>query len=221
MNVTLLDDQVVIQRPEGNERVLAVSDIPITFSGRAMFNTENVLAAVASATALGADIETIRRGLRSFHPSPEQSAGRMNLIDLGSFKVLIDYGHNEAALKSLAEFLKQMKAKRIIRMAAGVGDRSDEAIYTFGLASAVPGDVFILTDPSPRGRVPGETPEIIKQAIVSRGVAPENVHIELREKQATELALGMAEAGDLVVLQVENVAQVTKDVLAFKQKLTS
>lgn len=221
MNVTLLDDQVVIQRPEGNERVLAVSDIPITFSGRAMFNTENVLAAVASATALGADIETIRRGLRSFHPSPEQSAGRMNLIDLGSFKVLIDYGHNEAALKSLAEFLKQMKAKRIIRMAAGVGDRSDEAIYTFGLASAVPGDVFILTDPSPRGRVPGETPEIIKQAIVSRGVAPENVHIELREKHATELALGMAEAGDLVVLQVENVAQVTKDVLAFKQKLTS
>lgn len=177
------------------------------------------MAALAASYALGVELEHIREGLRSFQPSFKHSAGRLNLVDLGPFHVLIDYGHNVAAIRALAEFLNAFPAKRVIRMAAGVGDRKTEDLYEFGLASAVPGDLFFLSDPSPRGRALGETPEIIRHALISRGVAPENIHLEYREVDATRRALEAAEPGDLVVLQIENVQRVTQDVLDFKEKI--
>lgn len=219
INVTLEDGHILLQLPEKTIQVIDIEHIPISFGGRAMFNVDNAMAATAASYALGVELEYIREGLRSFQPSFKHSAGRLNLVDLGPFHVLIDYGHNVAAIRALAEFLNAFPAKRVIRMAAGVGDRKTEDLYEFGLASAVPGDLFFLSDPSPRGRALGETPEIIRHALISRGVAPENIHLEYREVDATRRALEAAEPGDLVVLQIENVQRVTQDVLDFKEKI--
>ena len=41
----------------------------------------------------------------------------------------------------------------------------------------------------------------------------------LDEKEATKISLEMAEKGDLVVLQVDDVNQVIKDVLDYKKKI--
>ena len=45
------------------------------------------------------------------------------------------------------------------------------------------------------------------------------ITLVLDEKEATKVSLEMARQGDLVVLQADNIVQVTKDVLDFKTKL--
>ncbi len=219
VNVTVVEGAVVIQKAGESVSILPVLDIPITYHGAAAFNVENVLAAVGAAYSLGASVEVIREGLLSFFPQQEQLAGRMNLMDMGDFTVLVDYGHNAAAITAVTEFLKKFPARRIIRMGAGVGDRRDGDIRKFGEIMGQVGDHFILTDPSPRGRAPGATAEIVKQGILSQGVSEELIEVILNERDAVRAALELAEPGDLVVLQIEDVDRTINDVLEFRSYL--
>lgn len=47
----------------------------------------------------------------------------MNLIDMGLFKVLIDYGHNTEAINKTGEFIKSLMPGKKIRMASSIGNR--------------------------------------------------------------------------------------------------
>ena len=61
---------------------MKVSDIPITYGGKALHNIMNTLPAML-ATYLFKDItiEDIRTALSSFVPSPSQTPGRLNLFE--------------------------------------------------------------------------------------------------------------------------------------------
>ncbi|MGM0414728.1 MAG: cyanophycin synthetase, partial [Bacillota bacterium] len=100
MNVIYKDGNIIIKK-EGWESVVAsAAEIPITFTGKAIFNIKNVLAAVAAVSALGLNAKQIRAGLVSFSASLGQSPGRMNIIEIDEFKVVIDYGHNIGAVQA-------------------------------------------------------------------------------------------------------------------------
>lgn len=219
MNVTVSEDKVIVQKPGGTFEVASVMEIPITFEGQALFNVSNVLAAVGATVALGMGEEQIRAGLLSFSPSIGQSPGRMNSIDIGDFKVLIDYGHNVGAIKATADFIQRLMPGRKIRMTAGVGNRRTEDIIGFGRVLAPYYDHVIICDPSPRGRAKGETANYVKQGLLEGGLTEEQITIDLLEKDATMRALTMAKPGDLIVLQVEDVQNVTDMVLDYKKKV--
>lgn len=219
VNVTLDNGDVILQTGDQSHVVARVLDIPVTFGGKALFNVENVMAAVAASYGLGLSVEQIREGLFSFHSSIEQSPGRMNLIEVGDFHVLIDYGHNVAATHATGDFMMKLQPAHIIRMAAGVGDRRNEDLIGFGEAIAKYGHHIFLSDPTPRGRAPGQTAELIKQGLLRGGLHEDQVTLVQNEVEATRRALETAGPGDLVVLQVENIARVTTDVLAFKDRL--
>ena len=144
-----------------------VCNIPITFDGKAAFNIENVLAAVASSYALGLDIKQIRKGVISFTPSMDYSRGRMNIIDMGEFKVVIDYGHNPGAINATGEFIKSLMPGKKIRMASSVGNRRDQDIVEFGSALAKYYDHIVICHPDQRHREIGETADIVKQGLIS------------------------------------------------------
>ncbi|MDX1611766.1 MAG: Mur ligase family protein, partial [Candidatus Thermoplasmatota archaeon] len=110
--VTLVHDRLVLRRGGASFDVVDVADVPITMDGQATFNVENAMAAVAAAHALDLDTSTIRAGLMTFNPTPTQLPGRTNLLDLGGVKVLVDYGHNVAALEALAELLPKLATGR-------------------------------------------------------------------------------------------------------------
>src|SRR5690606_9909319 len=97
--------QIILQMPDRTIRVAAAAEIPITFGGKARFNIQNALAAVAAASALGLSAEQIRSGLITFDASADQSRGRMNLFDMGEFKVIVDYSHNVAAVHATGEVI--------------------------------------------------------------------------------------------------------------------
>jgi len=219
LNVTIKDGAVIIQKKGWTSTVATVIEIPITFEGKAGFNIENVLAAVAASAALGLNEAQIRAGLVSFSPSIGQSPGRMNVIDMGDFKVVVDYGHNIGAINATGDFIKGLMPGRKIRMASGVGNRRRNDILEFGIALSKYYDHIVLCDPDPRERTIGETAQIVKEGLLKGGFEPERITLVIDEKEATKVSLEMAKKGDLVVLQADNIAQVIKDVLDYKAKL--
>ena len=52
----------------------------------------------------GLKLEDIRHGLRTFDTTFFQAPGRMNVFDEHPFKVILDYGHNPAAVEPCASW---------------------------------------------------------------------------------------------------------------------
>ncbi|MFZ2257161.1 MAG: cyanophycin synthetase [Clostridiaceae bacterium] len=217
--VTIKDDQIIVQNKEGTSSIASVQTIPITFNGTAGFNVENVLAAVGALIGLGYRPDQIRAGLLSFTPSIDQSPGRMNMFDMGDFTVIIDYSHNIGALKATGDFIKAGLTGKLIRMASGVGSRKTDDIREFGVVLSKYSDYVVVCDPDPRTRQVGETAQIIKQGLLKGGMPEDRITLIMDEKEATSVTLNKAEPGDLVVLQADNIPEVIKSVLAFKNKL--
>jgi cyanophycin synthetase len=207
--ITVEDETIVIQDKSLKFPIVKISS----------FNIANALAASAACYALGIQIKTIERGLMTFNPSIIQSPGRMNIFDLGKFKVMVDYGHNAAAVKAISEVFPYLSTGKVINMGSGTGNRTDKYIMDFGKTLAEVYDYIVVTDTDPRERPIGETAELVKKGIQDTGFPAENVSVILDPVEATAAALDMAEAGDLVVLQADFFHQVVRDVKEYKKKL--
>lgn len=190
--------------------------IPATLEGKAKFNVENALAAAAVAFSLGISLEHIRQGLRTFSTSFFQAPGRCNVFDEHPFRVIVDYGHNPAAMAAMAELVINMRRKRAIGVIGAVGDRRDEDIIELGRVAAGAFDfVIVKDDPNRRGRPPGESAGLVVEGLLLGGLATERIVIEAEEPPAIDLALAMAEPGDLLVLFADDAAAAWKKVIYF------
>ncbi|MGH9173424.1 MAG: Mur ligase family protein, partial [Vicinamibacterales bacterium] len=152
-------DNEVIYLVEGKREtaLLDVRHIPATFEGRARVNIKNALAAIGASWGSNIPLDAIRNGLRTFTTSFFQAPGRLNLLEVGGYRVIVDYCHNVAGLEELAEFVKRMLPPRTVGMIAMPGDRRNEDIHRFGaIAAGMFDDIVIREDANPRGRERGE-----------------------------------------------------------------
>ncbi len=191
--------------------------VPATIEGKALHNVQNALFAAVMAYAMGVKIENIRQGLRTFDASYFQVPGRTNVFDEHPFKVLFDYGHNPAAVKSMAELALRLECHgRRICVVAAPGDRRDEDIRN--IARAVAGfDHFIVRrDDNLRGRGPDEVPRMLEAELRAMGVPPERITVIPDEQQAIEAALRLARAGDLLLVFADAVSRSWKQIIYFK-----
>ena len=217
--------------------VLYTHLIPATFGGRARMNVANALAASAGAWAAGAHLHDIRQGLRTFSTSFFQAPGRLNLVDAGGVRVVIDYCHNVDGMRQLADFVNRMmvdtqtKAGRIgtsggatrTGRAIGVlgipGDRRDQDQRDYGaIAAGAFDEVIVREDKNLRGRQPGETATNVlegvraaKAAGTARATRAEKI---LEEMAAVRAALRRAIPGDLVVCCVDDAIAVYREAMA-------
>lgn len=218
MNVILDDESIVVQKGGWTSTVANVVEIPITHNGKAMFNVQNVLAAVAATSSLGLNAKQVRAGLVSFSSSIGLSPGRMNIIDMGNFKVIIDYAHNQGAVNATGEFIRQLGTGRKIRMASGTGNRREKDIIEYGVSLSNFYDHVIITDTDTRDRAPGKVADLVRQGLVKGGFKDDMITILLDGREATGRALEMAEQGDVVVLQADDIDVVIQDVMEYKEK---
>ena len=219
--VTVDNNHIVIRTESLVSLVANLIDVPITLGGNALFNVSNALAATAAVYALGLNIENIQAGLVSFNPTIGQLPGRMNLIDIGNIKVMIDYGHNVQAIKALAELIPYLATGRKISVNHGTGNRSEDAIKDFGHAIGGIYDKIFLSDADPKNRPFGETPKLVLDGVISTGFSEDSVIILDDERKAAIAALEEARDGDLVVIQACDVKQIIKDVLDYKERVTN
>src|SRR6266542_3625290 len=151
--------------------------LPATFEGRARMNVQNALAAAGAAWAAGAHLHDIRQGLRTFSTSYYMAPGRLNLVEVDGFKVIVDYAHNPPAVQALGEFVERMAETapggrrplvtgRRVAVVATAGDRRDEDIRELGTVAAQFFDhVIVREDENPRGRTRGETAALVEEGV--------------------------------------------------------
>jgi cyanophycin synthetase len=188
--------------------------IPATFEGKAKFNVENALAAAAIGYSMGASLEHIRQGLRTFTTSFFQAPGRCNVFDEHPFRVIVDYGHNPAAMEKMVELVQSLRRGRAIGVLQAAGDRRDDDIRAIGRIAARGFDIAVVKeDASRRGRTPGEVAGLIKEGLRDAGMPEDRVVTRLEEHEAVEVALGLAQPGDLVVIFADDVTATWKQVI--------
>ena len=211
--------------------------IPATFGGRARMNVANALAAAAAAWAAGAHLHDIRQGLRTFSTSFFQAPGRLNLVDVGGVRVVIDYCHNVDGMRQLADFVSRMmvesptKSGRLGAAAKGArsgraigvigipGDRRDDDQRQYGaIAAGAFDEILVREDKNLRGRPPGEGATNVLEGVRAaradgsgRATRSEKV---LDEMTAVRAALRRAIPGDLVVCCVDDAISVYREAMA-------
>ena len=173
-------------------RVDKVINIPLTFSGKAIFMIQNVLPAVLAGFIQGFKVEEIRLALETFIPSPTQTPGRMNMFQFRKFNVMVDYAHNPAGFQAIARFLDKIEAKPKVGIIAGVGDRRDEDIILLGtVASQMFDEIIIRQDKNLRGRSESEIIELMMKGIKSDNT-DKKVKIIPKESEAPFFAFFIA-----------------------------
>ncbi|WP_390883437.1 cyanophycin synthetase [Kovacikia minuta] len=186
-------------------RVEQAANIPMTLNGMAPFMIANALAAALAAYVQGVHVEDISTALRTFEASVDQTPGRMNLIPVNDFHVLLDYAHNPASYEAMGSFVRNWTAGERIGVIGAPGDRRDQDFRKLGqLAAQFFDRVILKEDDDTRGRNRGDVADLIRAGI--RQENPE-FHYEtiLNEVEAIETALVKASAGSLVVVLPESV----------------
>ena len=195
--------------------------IPATIEGKAMHNVQNAMFAAAMAFAMNVKLDDIRHGLRTFDASFFQTPGRMNVYDQLGFKVILDYGHNPAAVSAMVALTDALTSeprpgrKRVVVLAAP-GDRRDEDIRDVANAAAGHFELYICRrDDNPRGRGDREVPELLRDTLLAAGVPHSQVVIADSEPQAIDFALAACNPGDVLLCFVDQVTRSWKQVIYF------
>ncbi len=199
--VTVENNHIVIKKEDNVWKIVEIPSIPLTLGGKATFNVQNCLAAVASSFALGIPLESIKNGLLTFQSSISQNPGRMNIIDVRGLKVMIDYGHNRPAVEALSEILDDLAEGEKIVVCQGTGNREVEDIIDFGRTIGKVYDKVIINDADPRYRKAGETAEYVKKGVLESGLSEDRVTIILDELESIDAGFERAKEGDLLVVQ--------------------
>jgi cyanophycin synthetase len=197
--------------------------IPATLEGRAMHNVQNAMFAAAMAFSMGLKLEDIRHGLRTFDTTFFQAPGRMNIYDEHAFKVILDYGHNAAAVEAMCDLVERLEVSgRRICVLAAPGDRRDEDIKDIGHIAAGRFERYICRrDDQLRGRKPEEVPNLLRDALLERGTLAEQILVIPDEQAAVDAALREAEAGDLVLIFGDAITRSWKQVIQFRPDAAS
>ena len=212
------DEFLTILKGDWKLRIEKAVNVPLTLGGRAAFNIQNALAASLAAFAQDVQIEQIRQGLATFVASSEQTPGRMNLFDLGKYHALVDYAHNPAGFKAIADFIQKWEGEAIGVIGAP-GDRRDEDIIELGqLAATMFSRIFIKEDKDLRGRAPRVVADLLRQGIEEVDSNIPCITI-LDESEAITAALDSAPQSSLVVVFPDKVDQAISIIESRKSKL--
>jgi cyanophycin synthetase len=184
---------------EGSQRrpLLGVAELPGGFGGKARHLLANALAAVAACRAVGVSAKDIRHALGAFTPE-ESNPGRANVYRAGTSPVIVDYGHNAAALEATGQFVLDVWGGAPVAVVTLPGDRRDDLLaQTARAIGARFATVVVYEDSDKRGREPGEMITLIRAAL--RQARPD-VRCETAENPADALRTGLALAGGAPVL---------------------
>lgn len=199
-------------------RIDKVVNIPLTFSGKAVFMIANILPAVLAGFIRGFKVDDMRLALETFIPSPTQTPGRMNLFQFRNYTVMVDYAHNPAGFQAIGRFLDRIEAKPKIGIIAGVGDRRDEDIIQLGtIASQMFDEIIIRQDKNLRGRSEDEIIELMMKGIQIED-ATKKVTVIPKESEAIDHAIKNAKKGSFIVICSDVVPAALEQILKYKEE---
>ena len=168
-------------------------------------HVENVLAAAATAQALGVPVAAIVRGVETFAGVP----GRLEAVQVGQpFTVLVDYAHTPDALAGVLGSLRPMVSGRLFCVFGCGGDRDRGKRPLMGAVVARAVDLAVLTSDNPRTEDPLAIIADAEPGLAAGGIARlatldgggRGYIIEPDRPRAIAAAIAAARAGDCVVI---------------------
>lgn len=155
-------------------------------------NLLNILAASTAATAMGLDLETIKKGVESLSLVP----GRLERIPSeNGHIVFVDYAHSPDALESVLGAIRPLARNRLLLVFGCGGDRDRAKRPIMGGIAERYSDLFWITSDNPRTEDPLK---IITE--IEKGVQGKGYRVEPNRRQAIEEALSEAKDGDIVLI---------------------
>ena len=203
--VVYTEDGAIVAQQGRMQVRLPLAQVPLTRGGLIGFQTENVMAAVAAAWAVGVPWEDMARGLAGFISDVQGVPGRFNLFTIGGATVIADYGHNPDAIAALVSAVDNLPARKRVAVISGAGDRRDEDIrdQTRILGKAFD-EVVLYEDACQRGRADGEVMALLRQGLDG---APRTRHVQeiQGEFKAIDTAFARLGEGDLCLVLIDQV----------------
>jgi cyanophycin synthetase len=195
--------------------------IPATLEGQALHNVQNAMFAAAMAHAMHVPLDAIRQGLRTFDATFFQAPGRMNVYDKHGFKVILDYGHNPAAVDAMCTLVDNLSSAGSLRpgalrrvVLAAPGDRRDEDIREVARRAASSFDVFyVRPDDNRRGRGDDEVPRLLAAGLGEAGIADDAIERFTSEVDAVDAALSACQPGDLLLVFGDDTTRCWKQII--------
>jgi UDP-N-acetylmuramoyl-L-alanyl-D-glutamate--2,6-diaminopimelate ligase len=180
--------------PEGgaqSSRVGGAIDVDSPFIGR--YNISNLLAATATAWALGRDPKVFLASLATFRGVP----GRMERIEEGQdFNVLVDYAHTDDALRNALGMLRAITPGRLLVVfgCGGNRDRTKRPLMMRAVQDFA--DFAWATADNPRSEPLAQIFADMKTGVI----APEKISWTDDRRRALSLALDVAKPGDCILV---------------------
>ncbi|MBA2382140.1 MAG: cyanophycin synthetase, partial [Chloroflexi bacterium] len=198
-------ENIVIRRAAEELLTIGLNDIPITWGGAARMHVANALAAACAAVCLAVPAADIALGLRTFVTSP----GRVERRVVDGREIVLDYGHNIAALRSVGDLVKRIaNGRTVIGVVSMPGDRRDEDRVNFGALAGTLFDRLYVAEPAVRGRPTGEAASLLIEAAgrvrEGRPARCGQPMFIADEAAAAQAAFAGSEPGDLLVFCVAN-----------------
>ena len=164
-------------------------------------NVYNLLAATATAGALGIPAAAISAGLARLTGVP----GRFELVSQpgDEITVVVDYAHTDDALRNLIETARPLARGRVVTVFGCGGDRDRTKRPLMGMVAARLSDVVVITSDNPRSEDPAGIIEEIRRGIpageASSGRTPDVMAV-IDRAEAIATAVAAARPGDLVLV---------------------
>jgi cyanophycin synthetase len=169
----VLLDQGEIVLATGQEciNLVELERVGFTFGGAIRFQVLNALAATAAAWAAGLNPALIARALTTFVSDTSMAPGRFNVSELGGVQLILDYGHNQAAMQALCEAISRLGQRRTVMVLGLPGDRRDSDLCATIDITIPYMDEYVLFDlRDRRGRAENEVPRLL-QSRLPEGIA--------------------------------------------------
>jgi cyanophycin synthetase len=202
--VVFTRDNAIIAAHGSSEFVLLPFDrIPITHNGKIKFQIENAMAAIAACWVQGIPVEVIRAGLESFSSAANGSPGRFNIVKYNQSTLIIDYGHNSSALKSLLGAMTNFPNSRRSAVYSAAGDRLDDDMIRQGQMLGHHFDRVILYEGSYcRGRKPGDIVQLFREGL-ALGARVRETQWFSTWAESVQHALDTAKPDELILIQAD------------------
>lgn len=211
LSYEVADGQLIEVERDQRRALMSVTELPGAFGGQARHVVANALAATAACRATGISIKDIRYALMTFTPE-EANPGRGNIYRASGSPVIVDYGHNAAALHATGQFIADVWGGEPVAALTLPGDRRDDLLTQTAEAIAAQfGKVVLYEDSDKRGREPGAMMALIGNAL--RRARPA-IRCEEAENPADALRAALALAGGAPVLFVYEKLRLACDALA-------
>jgi UDP-N-acetylmuramoyl-L-alanyl-D-glutamate--2,6-diaminopimelate ligase len=163
-------------------------------------NVYNILAAIATATALDLPFDAIERGLDTLEGVP----GRFQVVSdaKDEVTVVVDYAHTDDALRNLLETARPLAPGRLITVFGCGGDRDRTKRPLMGAVAGRLSDLIVITSDNPRSEDANRIIEEVQRGITAdtRKDAAQRLLTIVDRKAAIDKAIELARAGDVVLV---------------------